>query len=795
MVHVLIHYLPIRHDKEESIKICAATVDYENALLGFTVETEDVNGETIYSSFVAEIKPQNRVFDLNLDSTEFRKLQFIHNQRSRHGRQQYFQSRLLVVAPGIIVAVYTFKVRCIPEGFLVSEQPEISKYCNNFSWYQWDPTVQWLYYAQFQRSSTVVQSSLSGQNSLVLYCHDFAQQKPELLLSVSLPLPYSAMYYLRGETYYTSPLSLSVPIQEVNLQVLYHQNGLWCACLQHANGVEDGRDMGEDEKHDIPKGGKLDYTVYIFNNGHSLHMQVPLPMPVLEPLNIQFMVLSGFVVAYIPNLMLHFLNVGPDVDPCHHLAFGPHRSPKLPVLGTLLSSAIPAVIQSHSTSALIECTTSSHLDISINTSAFLELFKETESIEMMEDLLHLTIVVLRHYGMAMSMIEHVCQSPMRLGDNRIFSEFLLAFAFANTVFESKRYISKQLPLTMSPTFRGKVFKNTDRVTFAWLRLAPIHRFTEPQLLIQSNQRLVNATPDELLNHEVGDHPLETLCFIATISQPSLARVNVLQEIESQDRHSILSSRPLPASPSLGKSRKQRKAENLTESTQSRGTLFNRFKRSNFQLRQGGTTTTDSGPNSLLNFLKPDADQSEELVEGKEVAVGVISKVISQNLSQRYRNIVLTTVKGYCTQLENHSCTLLQLIWDSLGFNNDNDPLVQSIYRPPTPLEEILFELLEAYNLAHQEIGFPTPSGFHTLFATLGFLCLTDTLFLQYLRNGVFVPTKAFVELLLQGIQKEREHIVHAVLCHANKQLSTWAFQQWKHPTIENLSGRVKGVAK
>ena len=261
----------------------------------------------------------------------------------------------------------------------------------------------------------------------------------------------------------------------------------------------------------------------------------------------------GLLLPTYPIFLLHILNVGPNTDPCHHLAFGPNQSPSFAMsqasddttfMGEIfMSSAVSTVIQTRNIATVIDHRTSEHYVISINTAAFLQLFKSTVSLEMMEDLLHLTIVALRHHGMALSMVEHVCQSPMRLGNHRIFSEFLVSFAFANTVLELKRYVRKQLPLTTSPTFYGKVFKNSDRVTFAMLRLNPIRRFID-QLLIQSDQRLVRASPDDLLHHEVGDKPFEELCYLAVTSQPSHARINILQQLESQDKHSLLSSRTI-----------------------------------------------------------------------------------------------------------------------------------------------------------------------------------------------------------------------------------------------------------
>ena len=806
-----VHYIALskrlffcRHSNDETIH--AATVSYEHALLAFTVIKEDMYGEIVYNSLVAEIQPEGRVFDLNLESSEFRRLQFVHmepSQRPRHGRQQQqLQSCLLVVCPNNFAAIYTFKIQCIRTGYVVLHEPDKEVLCSEFHWYQWDPSTQWLYLAQFESSGTRMQSLLSGDNSIVLHCYSFAQHKHDLVLTVALPLPYTVEHYLRGETYYTSPLALVLPVQEINMQVLYLRNGLWCACLQHGNGVAyQGTVATENgaEKPEVPEGGKLDYTIFIFNNGHTLHMQVPLPMPVLEPLGIHFMVLSGFLVAYIPNFLLHILNVGPATDPCHHLAFGVQQSPMFPVPEdtaeatgpgeVLMSPAITTTIQTQKISTVLENRSGSHFEVNLNIAAFLELFKTTESVEMMEDLLHLTIVGLRHHGMALAMVEHVCQSPLRLGDHRLFSEFLLSFAFANTIFDARRYVSKQLPLTLSPTFCGKVFKNDDRVTFAMLRLNPIRKFTV-QLLVQSDQRLVRASPEDLLNHEVGDKPFEMLCYFAVTSQPSRPRINILQEIESQDKHSLLSSRPLPPthpSPPAAKSKKVvRKSETVGDS--SRGTLLDRlsqFTRSSFQQR-GSREQTDGGQQDTLPFLEPDEEQTQLLAEEKEILVGVMTKFMSAGLQSRSKNTVATNVRFYVSELEKQSCLLLRLIWESLGFNADSNPLCRSLYNQPTTMEEILFERLEAYHLALQEVCFPTPSGFHTLFASLGFICLSDTVFLQYLRNGVFVPTKKFIELLLYEVDSDREQVVYEVVCNANPQLTSWALQTWQHPTIKTL---------
>lgn len=775
--------------------MCAATVNSERTLLAFTVK-EEVDGETTYDTFVAEIAPEGRVFTLNLKGREFRKIQFIQLETSaskgRAGKSQVL-SRLLIVVPTVFFAVYTFRLQAITAGYTLMSQPEQEILSENFSWYQWDPAMQWLYYAQFESSASAVQTSFSGRNSLVLNCTSLARLKPELLLTIALPLPYNEGYYVGEETYFHSPLALSLPVREMNLQVLYQREGFWCVCLQHTRGTSF-------EEADPPEQGKLDYTVYIIHNGHMLYMQVPLPIPIAEPLHIHFMLLGCFVVAYIPHFMLHLLNVGPKTDPCHHLAFGPSETLGFPIAegledmvsseGPILSSGITASPPGQYTTPIMECATSVTYEVSINASAFLELFKTTANVEMMEDLLHLTIVGLRHHGMALVMMEHLCQSPMRLGDHRIFAEFLVSFAYANTTIECRHYIAKQLPLTMTPTYCGRLFKNPEGMKFAMLQLNPMRNFIN-QLLVQSDQRLVKAKAEELLNYEVGDQPFEMLCFIAVTSQPSLPRVNIAHEMESVDQHHKMANRPLPLLPSTKKkSGKAQRSQAAHDTAHHPSNFLNRISTSFARTSRTTNTVAPTAPATALTFLEPDIDQEEELEKASSAVHSCIKNVVGRELTSRSKNTVSTAISTYCSELERHSSSLLHLIWDSLGFSPDTNPLNKSLYRLPTSKEEILFELLEAYYLAHLEIGLPTPSGFQTLFVSLGFVCLSDFLFLQYLRSGVFVPTKRFISLLLQDVKKEKEHMVYEILCHLEQDLADWAFKQWNNPTIEALRAAI-----
>ena len=622
-------------------------------------------------------------------------------------------------------------------------------------------------------------------------CTSFIHQHLDVILSIALPLSYDIERHVRSETYYSSPLALSFPVREVNLQVLRRREGFWCVCLQHSRGInlEDEADDSSDACE-----GKLEYTVYIIHNGHMLFMQVPLPAPCIEPMDIHFMLLGSFVVAYIPQVFLHLLNVGPNTDPCHHLAFGATKSPKFPSLPAVevteepvLSSSISLSYSSNYSASVIECQSSVIYDVSINSSAFLELFKTADNIEIMEDILHLTIIALRHHAMAHVMMEHVIQSPMRLGDHRLFAEFLVSFAYASSSIDSGRYIAKQLPLTMAPTYHGRVFKNAEGTRFAMLQVTPMRNILN-QLLVQSDQRLVKAKAEELISYELGDQPLELLCFIAVTSQPSISRISITSEFDTANKKKALLNRPLPPTPPQLQRKRPTKTlrnESTKETHPAHSNLLDRI--SSFARPKLRNTVNPTSSPDTVSFLEPDHDLDKELEHKATVIRSFINSKLCQNLSAtRSKTIAGQIASLYCSELDKHSAMLLRLVWDSLGFSTDNHPLSLPIYRISTANEEILFQLLEAYHLAHLDIGLPTPSGFQTLFTTLGFICLSETLFLQYLRNGVFVPTSQFVSYLLEDVSEEKEHIVHEVLCHLGHSDLNQAFQQWNHPIINTL---------
>ena len=800
----------ILYQFDSAVEVCAASVNYELTLLAYTVKQE-VENEMIYESFVAEIQPQGRTFTLNIPGCEFRMLQFLQPETVKN-RRNLQMSQLLVVIPDVIISLYYFKMQLVRTGVTLISEPEQETIQKHFSWYQWDPHTQWLYHGSFEASSSP--TAVNRQHSLIVHCENFSQGTRQLLFTVTLPLPYSCDLYCSSTTYYESPFAFTCPVRETNMQVLYRRDGYWCICLQHCTGIAS-------TSSDSPQDGRIDYSVFILHNGYVMEGQVPLAEPTNEAMYIHFMLIGCFIAAYIPGVMLHLLNVGPRVDPCHHIAFGPELTPSLSTTGMVFNEApptlrnvkagsiveasgeMPTLTSAVSTSLLgdyntsvMDCTSGVIFECGLNISAFFQLFKaSSQQPELMEDLLHLMIVGFRHHGMALSMIELICQTPMQLSDHRLFSEFLIASSFANVYFDCKRSLAKRLPLTISPTFRGKVFKNPDGSKLAMIKISPIVRF-DKQLLIQSDHRLIAPSQDDLLNYSQTNEPFQNLCFNVVVSEKCGQRIDIrtmMAEAAAKEKQEA-ENQSLSASSSLRqRSKVVKKSSTPSPRTPptSSGTPTSLFSRLSTLTRRSLSTRAQpvqvyQVAQDMLTFLEADEDLMDMLSDQASSIRERFLKAVSDGLPLRSKNMAYNTIATYYTELEKQSSTLLLVVWQSLGFSMENHPINVSICRTPTTKEQILFELLEAYQLAHTDIGIPLPMGFHTLFISMGFLCLEKGLFLQYLRNGVFTPTKRFVELLIEDSEVEDDTIIFQVIANLEPRLCEYALERWHNPTVSSL---------
>ena len=731
------------YEHGERVEICSATVNHERTLLSFTVDNFG------FVTYVAEIQPQGRVFNLNIDVTSYRRAQFLHQDFSTlpptQDKVTYTTSRLLVAVIKECVSLYQFKLQLVDDGAVLSNKPKGVSIIGKFDWYQWSPKKQWLYYACFDATWTdLVPTAPTQRGSFVFSCLSFARGTGQALVTISLPLPYPSHTYTANTTLHRSPFALVAPVQEINLQVLHRSDGLWCVGLQHSSGATYPDTLSPDLR--TAKGGLVDYSLYIIHSGHVLYGQVLLPSASASGCYLHFMLVGNLVAVYAPGLVLHLLNVGPNVQPTHHLALDCTLSPMIPgcALGVepgtreVLSPAV-SHLNIGDDAVLVECRSQTVYHVHLNPDGLFELFKSTSNKDLRVSLLHLTIVSFRHHAMARAMIEHLCCNPSP-ANMRAFAEFMVSSAYSNVAINCQRYITKQLPSTASPMYDSCIYRDPKGLICALLTFSQIPLF-QKQLHVQSDQKWKSMTADALLQYELSDDSFDCLCFSVAVNQAGLTQLNVREAVD-------------------------RLAPNILTAVASK------VKHKKVVLDTTG-----------LPFLRPDEDFRYKTTEHIRRVKQALYQAIAEPVQAKEN--VRKVIKLYCSEMERRSQELLSIAWYSIGMNSDNHPLLDSIHRLATAKEKHLFEVLEAYRLAHMDLGIPTPNGFHTLFACVGYLSLDPDKFLQCMSvQHMFTPTRRFVQRLAQHGNLRQESAAYEVLCALEEPLRQYAFHLWANRLVE-----------
>ncbi len=567
----------------------------------------------------------------------------------------------------------------------------------------------------------------------------------------------------------------------LSLQVLHNSDGLWCVCLQHS----DGTTQVTRSKKKGSKETKIEYSVFNLHNGHVIEGEAVLPAPSSDGHYIQFFLLGNFVVAYVPQVMFHLLNVGPQTDPCHHLVMSGEYAPPLPSPAVVaketkgrrvLEDAVSKDFNIDGSYAALDIQTNVFYNCSLDPNGLLDLFRKTTNPQLKESLIHLTLVGLREFSCAVHMIEHVCQTPLTLEDPRLFQEFLLAFTYSSVTTDCHKFFAHHLPLTIANCYRGNIYKTPQGSKYALLRCVEIMDFYK-QLLVQSDQKLVSATPDVVLNFRPSSsEPLQELCYSAILNQSRMYRRLNLTEISSQVSAMAMSTTSKGAT-----YKKSDKDDSLARS----GNFVDKIK---VLLHSPKVSHSNSlEPHSSLPFLLPDEDLSDFRLIRSDLFKGRLMQVLSTQLMLQSKNnqaSLHSIMKHYLAELERTSRILLHVIWSSLMFSNDNHPLQGSLHRQPSLEEEALFELLESYYLIHLDSGLQPPTGFMTLFVCMGYLCLEPSVFVNYLRNGVFMPTKIFLNLLLSDCEGVDDDFLFEILSHIDEGTRMVVMKRWKNPVLD-----------
>nr|CAD7576688.1 unnamed protein product [Timema californicum] len=209
-----------------------------------------------------------------------------------------------------------------------------------FTWAQWAPTHQALYYIHYRRTQASVEGEPKEEElSPTLSCLQFHDDTPhETVLNIPLNLPQLPRSggILCG-VYEDDPVPLRVHDCSLDLQVVSDSKGVVCIC--HHYLYQPVKPPVQAEGGDMSNTVHFAYSVTLLHHGCVIHCVVPgIPWSDARTMKPTF-VLHGdqHMLVYAPGLFTHLLDIGLSHEPCCHILTSPH----LPGMPSHITHLVP----------------------------------------------------------------------------------------------------------------------------------------------------------------------------------------------------------------------------------------------------------------------------------------------------------------------------------------------------------------------------------------------------------------------------------------------------------------------
>ena len=685
--------------------VSSASIDTTGFLLGFTFREEEPGEGYTYVTRIAEVSPVRRTFRLGEPTWELQRLIFLprHNSKSNTHFLFFIHHKEIIM--------YRCALTGDPDCLSVSTQPAPSLLADTFAWAELNPERSLLYHAtvtsDINRKVRVTALRLTHGNG--------NDTRPDQLFSIDLQLP-QPYDLIGGElTYAARHTTLQVSAESLNLCVRTMDNGTVCFCLQFC-GLQPG------------EGGRPEYGVFMLNNGHFLHCQLPpATCDTMPPARILFMEYDQLLLAFLPDRFLHVLNCSGEFELYHHLvATGPHcpewhgGTDCVDVSGDWLLAWGTGTVYS----PRFDC------------EGLLRLFRETRCTRNQLAIVHIAILFFDNPDLVPDIIRETTLRAQQLVATDIFVEFLLVHPYASIRKSVPVKIQRSLPLTASSAFYHAVHY---REGFCLLATFLTSR--------------IGGISTNILEIPEGVCPLMDLTknnyYIVRFGRSRFSPKGIMQGYLTGDGSVI------------------KVVETLSQQSQTkrRGIMgfFDSFKKSNSGTAPFTPSTMDEGTIAFLRVvameMQPNLLMSQ--VQWERLLAYLTPYIIVRDNEEGLESIV----SRFVSLQHEASRKLLLAIWASLDLAPEEDPLSAPLLSEETERSRQLYHATEKYYLAARELSYPLPRGFSSLFCCLAFRHLTPRQFATHVELQLMPLTEHFYDKLeKEGVAERRRDQCRVLMC-------------------------------
>ncbi|XP_067002929.2 protein pigeon [Anabrus simplex] len=767
--------LKVLHIFQKVTNVIQASVNHSHTLLGFVTKerlstppssveksTPDDQCIEVYNAFIVETDINNQQEPQNLTNEKSRQImiQFLYRKKEQSSTEKF-----LLLIHHESIALYQTCLKECDNGWVLEGKMSCESLVRSFTWAQWDPVHQAVYYIHYRKQQLIVEGEEQeeghdGELSPTLSCLQFHDDLPhETVLNIPLNLPQlpKAMGMPCG-AYEDDPIPLRVHDCSLDLQVVSDPRGVVCICHHY---------LYQPVKPPMSEvGGPVDasntvhfaYSVTLLHHGCVIHCIIPGILWSQARTMKPTFVLHGdqHMVVYAPGLFTHLLDIGLNHEPCCHILMGctPYQYTHL----------VP--ILHHGNAMTLDMPSFDLVPLIVTTQQLVDTFKQDHSLDNRIAILHYFLV---HQGdtetvgeLLMSIAEH----PMDLSVPQILQEVMIGGAYASAqrnLTSDAQPLVALLPLTtVSPASELEIKVN--RLTMS---LAHEALWNTAMMLLSPQQRLVpyrvdmwTRLWDQLAKRSGKEKPRFRPSQVADKLMVSL----VCYQPEALSR----SSTPLSPGASLVGSGALADLAAIAGS------------------RKGSAS-------DLLPFYEVESCTASK----QEHVISVNLRELSMHLlkngnKQTPMNVHVVATRYVAAQLElSKQLCLLLCQCAAVDPYHEQERGFALVDQLDGGRRHVLFALLERYYFAVESLAFPLPQGFTSFFTYLGYRTLSSSMFVQYLQHNVFELQVDVMKIIMADTDDTREGVRRKLrlLLLLPRSRAKRLLNQWSHPVSLMIRAR------